>query len=173
METIIIGKRYAKNAELVFHKKKVLFYNENQDVLVYSKKYGIYMPSVYVSERTDFEEEIREQIPIAFANENLELLVQIINFDFKLKSVNNKLIKQNLKFIRDYYICFAQFDDDFKQALQPIIVNEEEIIPQILKIDELIKYLTGLYQEPHRNDKVIALETLNGKMKGKVYEKSN
>lgn len=173
METITIGKQYEKNSELVFHKKKILFYNESQDILVYSKEYGIYIPSVSMSEETVFEEEIRQKTSIDFANESIEPLVQIINYNFKLKSVNNKLVKQNLKFIRDYYICLVQFDNALKQTLQPIVVSDEERLPKILNIEELMKYLTDLYREPHQRDEIIALEVLNSKMKGKVYEKSN
>ena len=170
METIIMNKQYYKGAELLSHKKRLILYNKSGEILVYKRKKGLYIPSVFITENTNFEEEIKEILKIDFNTYNIEELITIINCKFRYNDVNNKLVKKHLKQIRDYYTCLAEFDKSIENCLGTISIDEDALLPKVMDIDEAIVHLE---QTPLSNSKVYALKILKQKIKDKKYEGRN
>lgn len=165
METIIIGKQYEKNAELSSFEKKVLCYSSTQEILIYKKNYGISIPPIELLLEND------EIFPISLEESYLEPLLQVVNCHFQYKTVNNKLVKQYLKYIREYYTYLVEFNSAFKEKLQPLHIDNEIYIPTIMDIEKAINYVDQIYST--KRSKLMALEALNCKVKGKKYERTN
>lgn len=170
METIIINKQYYKGAELLSHKKRLILYNKNNEILVYKRTKGLYIPSVFMEEKTNFEEEIKKILKVDFDVQNMEELIRIIDCKFRYNSINGKLIKKHLQQVRDYYICLTEFDKSIENCIGTLSIDEDTILPKVMSMDEAIVHLG---QTRFSNSKVYALNKLKQKIKDKKYEGKN
>lgn len=172
MEKIIIrGKQYEKDSELYSYKKRMIFYDDLGQILVYQKDYGLYLPSVHITEETPFEEKLKNIFKIEFDEQNIEQLIQIISYDSRFVTHNNKLVKKYLKYVRDYYACLTNLDN--QKDIPPIYKSDGKILePRIMKLEDVIQYFKDLNLK-YPCDKVDALEVLKQKVKEKEYERGN
>ena len=172
MEKVIIrGKQYEKGSELHSYKKRMIFYDDLGQILVYQKEYGLHFPSAHIIEDTSFEYKLKNIFKIEFDRQNVEQLIQIISYDSRFVTHNNKLVKKYLKYVRDYYTCLTNLDK--QRNIPPIYKTDGQILePRIMKLEDALQYFKNLnLRKPH--DKVDALESLKQKVKEKEYERKN
>ncbi len=139
METIILdGKEYKKLARVSKNSKKMIFHNENNEILVYENNLSFSLPTVMTSSENDFISQIQELTNISFESDKMNCFLQFLKYVKLLERVNNKLNEVYIKTIKDYYHCMIDMEKGLENKIEPINRLEELWEPKVMNIDEIL-----------------------------------
>ncbi|MCI8347800.1 MAG: hypothetical protein HFJ12_07695 [Bacilli bacterium] len=135
MEIIVTGKQYRNLVNLSETRKKIIFYNENCDILIYHNIGKLCLPTVLTSEEEEFFSKLNKITGISFQWDSVDHFLQLQDYSLRLKRQNNKLIKIYLETIRDYYCCPVNME---KKIEVPIEILGDGINPTFMNLEDIL-----------------------------------
>ena len=167
METIILsGKEYQNLATRSKVKKNMLFYNGNNEILIYQRQGELHLPTIETKSDNEFLHQVCQRTGISALEDKVEQFLQVINYYLELERKNNKLKKVYLKVIRDYYCCAINLENEWQKTIAPIKRLGEKFEPKIMPLDEAIAILNDKIYNAHL---VHSLNHFKQKVKEKKY----
>lgn len=165
MEKIVLrGDKYKNLVSNTSIQKRMIFYNDNFDILVYHCQDRIVLPYVATESENDFVKQLHENVNIPFQDDNIKYILQLIDYEGKFERKNNKLKKLYWEIIQDYYCCFTELESEINQKLSSVEIKEDIYEPKVISLEEGIDILE------HRPNVSQTLYGLNH-FKQKVKEK--
>lgn len=114
MDTVILkGKQYRNLKEDTIIKKKMIFYDQNNHILLYQWDDEIYVPTVTTQSSDEFITQLHEMTNIVFDPNKIEELIRTINYGFIFETHNNTMRKKYLEYVKEFYTCMIPFDQTF------------------------------------------------------------
>lgn len=138
MEIIITGKQYQHLVSSSVTSKKMIFYNEDNDIFIYQNGDELWLPKVETKKEEEFFSEIYKMTGIRFQQNDVEQFLQLQDNLMELKKQNNKLKKIYLKNIRDYYSCLVPLDRKIQEKMNPREIREGIFYPKVVSLDDLL-----------------------------------
>lgn len=140
MKTIIRARNdFLKNANQTIVNKKMIFYDNHSNLLIYKNGANFYFPKVLTSSDSVFLDGVKKITNIDFNNDKVQQIMEIIESEIRFNTTNGKMKKEYLKFVRDYYCCALSFEESKNQ-----IFKENNFgLPKIIKINDAIDVLKG------------------------------
>ena len=139
MQTIIRdGKKYKDLEQKSKISKKMIFYNENNDILIYENNISFSLPTVITNSEEDFISQLQYSTGLPFESDKINCFLQILNYYKHFECINNKLNKMYLKTIREYYTCMISMEKELETSIEPITKLGELFKPKIMNIDEIL-----------------------------------
>lgn len=167
MEKIVL--RNAKYKNLVSNtsiQKRMIFYNDNFDILVYQCQNRIILPHVTTESENEFVKQLHENVPLPFQDDNIEYILQLIDYEVKFERRNNKLKKLYWEIVRDYYCCFTELKSGINQKLSSVEIMEAIYEPKVISLEEGID---NLEHRPNVSQNLYGLNHFKQKVKEKNY----
>lgn len=135
MEIIVTGKQYQNLVSLSETRKKMVFYNENYNILIYQNEGELCLPTVLTSKEEDFFSKLNRITGISFHWDLVDHFLQLQDYSLMLKRQNNKLKKIYLEIIRDYYCCPVNME---KKIEVPIEILGDGINPTFMNLEDIL-----------------------------------
>jgi len=112
----------------------MLFYDLKGFLLIYKNNSNFYFPKVITDSDTLFIDNIKNETNIDIQDELVEKYLEIINCEIRFNKINEKIKKEYIKIIKDYYCCLISFEKYKNKIFKQNLYGN----PKIMKIDDII-----------------------------------
>lgn len=135
-EIIVRGKEYEKLATSEEVIKKAIFYNSDNQLLVYEGNGKLRIPGIFSKNEDEFYSFLANNVDLPYCKENMELYLKLKEYYFRYRKINNKLKKNYIMKIRDYYCTHVEFDSAMLSKIRSIEYPDKILQPKIIPIEQ-------------------------------------
>lgn len=147
-EIILSGSEYKKLSTMKAADQIAIFYDKEGNVLVYEKsKEKVTLPKIFSNDKKQFYSYLTNSIGIPFSLEKMNLFLQLEDYYIKFETENNKLKRNYMGRLREYYSCCVDFTSMIE--IQPMVDYDTVSYPNIIPIDEAIERSFLRYSNSH------------------------